>query len=303
MYLSQIYHSAFFEQYFIMMTKTSLKKALQFPLIKIIVGIAFCMGSMILVKNYITQPILYKLFSNKIVADTIKNLISFSVLLISYYLFTKYYERRKATELSTKYFPKEMLLGSVIGFITITLAILILSLLGYYQIIGISTANYSLKLFTILLTAALVEDLLIRGLIIRVLENWLGTYITLIIAMLFETMHLSNPNANLISGIMSLIWGFTMAMLYVYSKRIWLPFLFHVGWNFAQPFYGSNLTGLDSMGTIIQSKFEGPILLTGGKVGIEGSITTIVFLLLIGITFLYRAKRENKILPLRRVGR
>jgi membrane protease YdiL (CAAX protease family) len=119
--------------------------------------------------------------------------------------------------------------------------------------------------------------------------------------MLFETQHLFNPNSNLVSGIMDLIWGFTMAMLYVYSKRIWLPFFFHVGWNFAQPFYGSNLTGLDDMGTIIQSKFEGPVLLTGGKIGIEGSIITIFFLMTIGVILLYKARKENKIVPLRRV--
>lgn len=280
-----------------MTTNTSVKKILQFPLVRMIAGFAFCLGSVILIKKFIAQPILYKLFSDKTVADTIKNLISFSVLLISYFLFEKYYERRKATEISTTHFTKELFIGAILGFFTISLAIFILFLLGYYQIITMSTANYSLKLFTLLLTAALVEDLLHRGLIVRILENWLGTYITLIIAMLFETQHLFNPNANLISGIMDLFWGFTMAMLYVYTKRIWLPFFFHVGWNFAQPFYGSNLTGSDDMGTIIQSKFEGPVLLTGGKIGIEGSIITIFFLMAIGVILLYKARKENKIVP------
>jgi membrane protease YdiL (CAAX protease family) len=244
----------------------TLKSFLQFPVVTIIAGITVCMGTMILIKNYIAQPILYQLFDNKIAADTIKNCISFVVLLTSYYLFSKYYEHKKPVELATKNFP------------------------------SISTANYSLKLFTLLLTAALVEDLLIRGLMVRILENWLGTYITLVVAMLFEIMHIFNPNSNLFSAFVDLEWGFTMAMLYVYTKRIWLPFFFHLGWNFAQPFYGSNLTGLDDMGTIIQSKFEGPVLITGGKVGIEGSIFTAIFLLIIGITFLYLSKKEGKII-------
>lgn len=87
-----------------------------------------------------------------------------------------------------------------------------------------------------------------------------------------------------------------MAMLFIYTKRIWLPFFFHLGWNFAQPFYGSNLTGLNDMGRIIQSKFNGPELLTGGAVGIEGSIFTVSFLLFIGIVLYYLAKREGKII-------
>lgn len=272
----------------------SLKGFLQFPIIKIISGIAICLGAMILSKNYIAQPVLYKLFDNKIVADTIKNCISFSVLLIGYYLFSKYYEHKKPVEISVQNLPKEMFVGFVLGFFAITLSIFFLYLLGYYQIIAISAANYSMKLFTLLVTAALVEDLLTRGLIIRVLEKWLGTFITLIIAMLLETVHVFNPNSNLFSLFFDLVWGFTMAMLYIYSKRIWLPFFFHVGWNFAQPFYGSNLTGLEDMGTIIKSKFEGPVFLTGGKVGVEGSIFTVFSLLSIGVVLFYLSKKEGK---------
>jgi membrane protease YdiL (CAAX protease family) len=85
-----------------------------------------------------------------------------------------------------------------------------------------------------------------------------------------------------------------MAMLFIYTKRIWLPYFFHIGWNFAQPFYGSNLTGTNNLGTIIQSKFSGPELLTGGAVGIEDSIFTVLFLLIIGIALYYLAKKEGK---------
>jgi len=46
-----------------------------------------------------------------------------------------------------------------------------------------------------------------------------------------------------------LIWGFTMAMMFIYAKRIWLPCFFHIGWNFSQPFYGSNLIRTNDMGT------------------------------------------------------
>lgn len=275
---------------------TSLKRFLQFPIIKIIAGITICMGTMILVKNYISQPILYRLIDSKILADTIKNCIGFVILLVSYYLFSKYYERKTPEELSAKYLPKEMLGGFALGFLTISISIFVLYLLGCYKIISISASHYSLKLFTLLLVAAFIEDLLTRGLIIRVLEKWLGTYLTLFIAMLLETTHVFNDNSTLFGFFTDLAWGFTMALLFIYTKRIWLPFFFHLGWNFAQPFYGSNLTGLDDMGTIIQSKFEGPALITGGAVGIEGSVFTGIFLLTIGAILFYRIKKEGKII-------
>ncbi len=141
----------------------------------------------------------------------------------------------------------------------------------------------------------MVEDLFHRGLIIRICENWLGTHLSLVIGMLVEMQHIYNPNSNLFSLFYYLIWGFTMAMMFIYTKRIWLPYFFHIGWNFAQPFYGSNLTGVNDMGSIIQSKFNDPEILTGGAVGIEGSIFTASFLWLIGIILYYLAKREGKI--------
>ncbi len=272
-------------------------KFFQFPIVKMVIGITFCLAMMAFSKIYITEPILYKLFSDHGIADIIKNCFSFSTLLFSYFLFSKFYEGKKTVELSVKKLPKELFGGLGIGFLTISLSILILYFLGYYEIISISTEKYSLQLFTLLLTAALVEDLLIRGLMIRILENWQGTYIALAFGIIFESMHLFNPNVTFLSAISVLIWGFTMTMFYIYSKRVWLPFFFHVGWNFAQPFYGSNLTGVEDMGVIIESKFIGPEIFTGGNVGIEESIFTMIFLLVIGATFFYFAKKGGKFIP------
>ena len=186
--------------------------------------------------------------------------------------------------------------GFIFGFSTISLSIFILYLLGYYQAFSITTTHYSARFFTVLIFAALVEDLFHRGLIVREIENWLGSNIAIVIAMLVELQHIFNPNTNLFSLLNYLIWGFTMAMLFIYTKRIWLPYFFHLGWNFAQPFYGSNLTGTDDMGSIIQSKFNGPELLTGGATGIEDSIFTASFLLFIGIGLYYLSKKEGKII-------
>ena len=184
--------------------------------------------------------------------------------------------------------------GFIFGFLIISLSIFILYLLGHYQVFDITTTNYSARFFTVLIFAALVEDLFHRGLILREMENWLGSNIAIVIAMIVELQHIFNPNSDLFSLFLYLIWGFTMAMMFIYTKRIWLPFFFHLGWNFAQPFYGSNLTGTTDMGSIIQSTFTGPELLTGGVFGIENSIFTTFFLLFIGLVFYYLAKKEGK---------
>ena len=186
--------------------------------------------------------------------------------------------------------------GFTLGFAAISLSIFIVYLLGYYHIINIVTDEYSLKLFMTLVVAALIEDLFTRGLVLRELENWLGTNIAILVVMIIETYHIFNPNATLFSFFVSLGWGFSMSMFFVYTKRVWLPFFFHLGWNFAQPFYGSNLTGLSDMGRIMHAKFEGPIIFTGGAVGIEDSIITVLILFLIGVFLYYRSYKEGKII-------
>lgn len=275
--------------------KQSIKKILYFPVTKIILGIAVCFSLFVVIQNFILKPFFYSIVQDKSIANPIINCVSSILLLVSYYYFFRLYDKRKITELSIKHLPKEMFGGFIFGFLTISLSIFIIYLLGHYQAISITTAHYSAKFFTTLILAALVEDLFHRGLIVREIENWLGTHKAIIIAILVELQHIFNPNSNLFSFLLYVIWGFTMAMMFIYTKRIWLPFFFHLGWNFAQPFYGSNLTGLNDMGSIIQSKFTGPELLTGGATGIEGSIFTASFLLFIGIALYYLAKKEGKI--------
>jgi len=271
-------------------------RVLYFPLTKIIVGIVVCFSLFVVVQNFVLKPIFYGLIPDKSIADPFIHCFSLLVLLGGYTCLFRFYDKRKITELSPKYLLKEISGGLFLGFLTISLSVFILYLLGYYQPIGISTTHYSLRLFTVLMLAALIEDLFHRGLIVRVFEEWLGTHLTLLIAMAVEMQHVFNPNSSLFSAFYYLIWGFTMAMLFIYTKRIWLPYFFHVAWNFAQPFYGSNLTGLDDMGSIIQSKWNGPEIFTGGAVGVEDSVFTAVFLLLIGIILYFLARKEGKII-------
>lgn len=273
----------------------SIKKIVDFPIVKIIIAICICFSLFVGIQNFVSKPIFYSLISDKNIADPIIHCISIIVLLSSYYYVFRFYDKRKITELSFKKLPIEMFGGFSLGFLMISMTIVILFFLGCYEIIEVTSVHYSVRLFTVLMIAALIEDLFNRALIVRICENWIGTNLTIIVGMLMETWHMFNPNANLFSLFTDLTWGFTMTMLFVYTKRLWLPYFFHIGWNFAQPFYGSNLTGLDDMGSIIESRFNGSEFLTGGAVGVENSIFTVVFLLSLGISLYYFAKKEGKI--------
>ncbi|MBK8390637.1 MAG: CPBP family intramembrane metalloprotease [Saprospiraceae bacterium] len=214
----------------------SMQRVLHFPITKIIIGIVTCFSLFVVIQNFVLKPFFYSIIQDKSIADPIIHCLSLIVLLVSYCYLFRIYDKRKITELSTKYLLKEMFGGFFLGFFTISLSIFILYILGYYQVMSISTTHYSMKFFTVLLVAALVEDLFHRGLIIRVCENWLGTHFSLVIGMLVEMQHIFNPNSNLFSLFYYLIWGFTMSMMFIYTKRIWLPYFFHIGWNFLSLF-------------------------------------------------------------------
>lgn len=272
-------------------------KFFQFPLVKIIMGYALCFGFVALVQRFLLKPFLYFVIENVVVADSFRYFLSLFILLGAYYCFTRFYEGRKCYELQLVNWKREIFGGFILGFSCIAFSILILSLLGNYHFIDISLDGYNVKLFMLLLLAALLEDLLTRALALRIAEQWLGSYMALAILVSEELLHLFNDNVSttFFSVTLFLLWGFSMGILFIYSKRVWLPFAFHVGWNFAQPFFGSNLTGLEDMGKIINATFEGPDFITGGAVGIEDSIFTTCILLAVGITFLYLSIKEGKI--------
>lgn len=274
----------------------SLKQVIHFPITRIVLGIGFCLGILIGVQNFISKPIFYNLSLPKPIADTCINYTSVLVLLASYFYLFQFYEKRKITEISRTYLLRDLFGGFTLGFSILSLVILILYLLNYYEVISFSGYSYFLAPFSFLVIAALIEEVFFRAILYRILESWIGTYITLfLISVLFEIPHWFNDNVTLLSVVLGLLFGFAHGIMYTYTKTIWLPFGFHLGWNFAQPFYGSNLSGLDDIGAIFKSKFSGSELLTGTIYGIEDSILSILFLLVVCIIFLYLSIKEKKI--------
>lgn len=144
-----------------------IKRVLHFPITKIIIGIVVCFSLFVVIQNFVLKPFFYSIIQDKSIADPIIIFISSILLLVCYYYLFRLYDKRKITELSIKHLPKEMFGGISLGFLTISLSIFILYLLGYYQAFSITSTHYSARFFTVLLFAALVEDLFHRGLVVR----------------------------------------------------------------------------------------------------------------------------------------
>lgn len=147
------------------------------------------------------------------------------------------------------------------------------------------------------LASAYTEELLFRGILLRILEEFLGTWIALLgSSALFALIHAANPNATLFSVVaIFLEAGILLGAAYILTRRLWLAIGIHFAWNFTQAgIFGVNVSGT-SLGGLLDSELSGPALLSGGRFGIETSVFAVVLCLGVGIALVVLAHRKGRI--------
>jgi membrane protease YdiL (CAAX protease family) len=148
-----------------------------------------------------------------------------------------------------------------------------------------------------------VEEILLRGVVFRITEERLGTWIALMVsALLFSLLHLGSPGATLISTVVvGVEGGVLLSAAYVLTRRLWLAIGIHFGWDFSQDALfgvGSGAKGF------VRGDLSGPALLSGGNAGIEGSVVALLLSLGVATYLLVRAnQRGNLISPAWNPGR
>ncbi len=273
---------------------------LHFPLTKIIIGITVVSGTYLSagnVQNYF--------FTESSLPNEVKNLIisSISTILSMYaymYLY-KWYEKRKITELYTKTIFKYLLAGFLLGTALQSLTILVMYIQGGYAILSVNPFYFILQPLAMSFSSAIFEEILIRGIVFRIMEQKLGSGISIIVsALLFGMLHLLNPNSSVATGIgLAIQAGVLLAAAYIYSRTLWFPIAIHFAWNFTQSaVFGAPVSGITLSKTLICSKITGETWFTGGTFGPEGSIQATVFCLISAISLLYLSgKKERFIQP------
>ncbi len=267
-------------------------KFLQFPLTRIFLGFAL----LILVPG-IAQLGVQALVGNETTsADAIAVIVITAVTLLTYYWFVRIIERRKVSELASTYTLKELSAGILLGTVLFSTTIAILWLLGYYQVSAVNALQSIVPWLLIGIISGTFEELLMRGILFRIMEESLGTWIAIALsALVFGALHLSNPNATVWAGLaISLEAGIMLAAAYVYSRRLWLPIGIHIAWNFVQGgIFGVSVSGVESKG-LLESTLQGPVLLSGGEFGAETSIFAVIVCLIAGIYFVWKSYSQGK---------
>ncbi len=132
-----------------------------------------------------------------------------------------------------------------------------------------------------LLVAALAEEVIFRGYPFQRLIEGVGTVpATLVVSAVFAMDHLGNPDSGPMSTVVTVLAGWVLAMAYLRTRALWLPWGLHFAWNASMGIlFGLPISGLRIFSPVVSANPHGPPWLTGDGYGPEGSAVAAVVLL------------------------
>jgi len=133
--------------------------------------------------------------------------------------------------------------------------------------------------FSVLMGAALNEELIFRGLPLQLLVEAMGKWPAIIaFSTLFGAMHLNNPNASILGTLNTILAGILLSLAYVRTRSLWMPYGIHIGWNVGLGFiFGFPLSGVDLPSLWTTGTASSETILGGGYGPEGGLLATFVF--------------------------
>ncbi|WP_017586275.1 CPBP family intramembrane glutamic endopeptidase [Nocardiopsis ganjiahuensis] len=214
-------------------------------------------------------------------------------------------EKREVTELAWAGATAATGWGTLLGVGLFSLVIVNITFLGGYQVHGLGSPMGALGLVGFMVAVAVSEELMWRGVLFRVIEEYTGTWISLALTGLaFGLVHLINPHATLWGAIaIAIEAGGMLTAAYIATRSLWLPIGLHLGWNLGgSALFSTAVSGSDTPPGLLDATMSGHPLITGGSFGPEGSVYSVVFCVMATVVFMWIARRRGRIVPARRRG-
>lgn len=182
--------------------------------------------------------------------------------------------------------------GTVFGFasITVLLAVLRACRVFYFGNIGLhgaELAKYAALWGLAFLLVSFFEEYFVRGYPLFTLTIGISFWpAAVVLSILFGLWHFTNPGENW-AGILGVSGsGFLFCVIIRKTGDLWMAIGFHAAWDWAETyFYGVADSGLVAPGHLFNSKLAGPVWLTGGSAGPEGSWLCLILLAILCIVF------------------
>lgn len=269
-------------------------RIVNFPVTRLVIGVVLMIVAAA-IANIVAQLVLT---SREGWAGILRAALIAVILIGGYLGFTRFVERRGNVELAWRGWLPELLVGLAIGGVLFSIVVGIIALGGGYQIIGTNSLSVMFPVVGLAIVSGVSEEILLRGLFFRLIEEWLGSWAALLLsAALFGALHLGNTNASLLAGFaIALEAGVMLAAIFMITRRLWAAIGVHAGWNFVQGgIYGIAISGNATPG-LLRAEISGSDLLTGGAFGAEASLPAIIICTAFGIGLIVIAQRRGQVL-------
>jgi uncharacterized protein len=185
--------------------------------------------------------------------------------------------------------------GAFWGFAMLSLVLLCLRIFGSFQISSVTLSGpaifrYALGWGAVFLAVSFNEELAFRGYwlfaMARRMRFWPAA---IILSVIFGMAHIPNHGENVL-GIAQVV---AIALLFCFTIRrtgtLWFALGFHAAWDWAETFfYGTPDSGMLGVGRLLDTSVHGPDWLTGGSAGPEGSIFSLLVVLVCALLIHFR---------------
>jgi uncharacterized protein len=197
--------------------------------------------------------------------------------------------------------------GAAIGLGALALQLEIMRMAGWFEfgaveLHGGAILRYGAVWALMFFFTGVTEEGVLRGYVQRVTTDglrrlpgsWSFWLSAVIFSLMFGAGHLSNPGENKFGIFMVFVDGFTMCFSLWRTGDLWFAIGNHAAWDWGQSFlFGTPDSGVFFQHPLMHSSFRGPLLLTGGTDGPEGSVLVLLSEALIAasVAVIYRRRK------------
>ena len=196
---------------------------------------------------------------------------------------------------------KLLILGLGFGFLLLFVVLLILWVLHAFYFGNLGLRGPQIVVWALLwafgfLGVGFFEECLFRGYALFTLADGIGFWpAAVIMALVFGRAHMGNGGETYIGIVGTILFALFASATLRRTGSLWLAVGIHAGWDWGQSFFfGVSDSGFQAPGHLLNPSVQGPVWLSGGTAGPEGSIVTLIVLALATAAFLvfYRGRPE-----------
>ena len=189
-------------------------------------------------------------------------------------------------------FGRNFWIGTLWGFGALTALLLVLRAchafyFGHVVLHGGQVLKYAILLGIGFLLVGLGEEYTLRGYPQFTLTTGMGFWPAAVVtSAIFTWLHTGNPHENPLGLFQVFLIGMFFCLTLRRTGSLWFAVGFHAGWDWGQSYlYGTPDSGLLAPGRLMASSHAGPVWLSGGSVGPEGSALTLALYVLVVVLF------------------